>query len=283
MDLKELERHLQGTMFAGKAHWFEEVDSTNTLAAEAAAQGAEEGTLFVADAQTAGRGRGGHSWHSEPGSGLYFSFVLRPWMRTQDVLWISLAAGAAVYEGVRAATGLAGDIRWPNDLLIGRKKFCGILNEMHGGTAIVGIGINVNHALFPAEIEDIATSLRIESGIEQDRCDVLAAVLRAFDGEYRSLLSDIREGRAGASLLERLPAMSSWIRGKQVQVPEQGGYTGVTAGLDARGFLLVETEQGVRTVMSGGVREGFTTETRRHGEEQKEKGKTGRDVATTEH
>ena len=255
-----LDPQIAGTIFTGKVHGFEEVESTNTLAMQAAMQGAAEGTLFAADSQTAGRGRGGHSWHSEPGAGLYFSFVLRPVkMTAQDALWLSLAGGAAVHEGVREATGVIADIRWPNDLLIGSKKFCGLLTEQVTGKgrlvpfAVVGIGINVNHAKFPEDLAEIAISLRIASGREQNRIEVLGAVLRAFDGEYRKLRA---EKNMGEDLLQRLPQMSTWVRGKKVQVPEQGGYVGVTAGLDAKGFLLVKTEQGMRTVLSGGVREG---------------------------
>ncbi len=254
----KFERELSATIFAGKAHWFDKVESTNSMALEAARQGAEEGTLFIADEQTAGRGRGGHSWHSAPGSGLYFSFVLRPQTTAQDALWLSLAAGAAVHVGVKEAAGVEADIRWPNDVLVGAKKFCGILTELQSDRdrvefAVVGIGINVNHESFPSDLTDIATSLRIASGQELNRESVLVAVLRAFDAAYRPLRQSGVE-RPSGDLLQRLSVMSSWIRGKHVEVPEQGGYSGVTAGLDERGFLLVETETGLRTVMSGGVR-----------------------------
>ncbi|MEO8725819.1 MAG: biotin--[acetyl-CoA-carboxylase] ligase [Acidobacteriaceae bacterium] len=260
MDLRRIESALSGTVFDRKVHVFARVESTNALAVKAAMEGAPEGTLFVADAQTAGRGRGGHGWHSEAGTGLYLSFVLRPAkMIAREALWLSLAAGAAVHDGVREATGISADLRWPNDLLVGSKKFCGILAEQQSEGEdvrfmVVGIGINVNHAEFPPELNEIATSLRIVAGREQDRIKVLELVLRAFDREYRRLLHPPR-GSAGEELLQRLPRISTWISGKQVHVPEQGGYDGVTAGLDQRGFLLVRTAQGMRTVLSGGVRE----------------------------
>ena len=260
MDLRRIEAALRGTVFEGKVHAFERVESTNALAMQAAMENATEGTLFVADAQTAGRGRGGHNWHSEAGTGLYLSFVLRPAkMTAQDGLWLSLAAGAAVHEGVRVATGISADLRWPNDLLIGKKKFCGILIEQQseGGDvrfAVVGIGINVNHPEFPPELQEIATSLRIAASREVERTEILIEVLRAFDREYRRLLHPLRGG-VGEELLQRLPRISTWICGKQVHVHEEGGYSGITSGLDPRGFLLVETAQGTRTVLSGGVRE----------------------------
>jgi BirA family transcriptional regulator, biotin operon repressor / biotin---[acetyl-CoA-carboxylase] ligase len=255
MHIRTVETEIADTIFAGKLHCLQQVESTNTLAAQAAQQGASEGTLFIADEQTAGRGRGGHSWHSEPHAGLYFSFVLRPNMRPHDALWISLAAGVAVHHAIKHVTGLDVDLRWPNDLLIGRKKFCGILTELqsrntHVEHAIVGIGINVNHTSFPPDLRDIATSLGIAAGRELPREHILAAVLRAFDDEYKSL-----NHRGPEPLLTQLQQASTWIRGKHVHVPEQGGYTGVTCGLNAQGFLLVQTDTGVLTVMSGGVRE----------------------------
>ncbi len=142
------------TIFAGHIHYWPEVESTNSLALQAAALGsreteAGEGTVFLADAQTAGRGRGGHSWHSEHGSGIYASFLLRPEIAPAHILWLSLISAIAVQDAVQEATGLTADIRWPNDLLLEGKKFCGILTEASSDSsrvqyAVVGIGINVN-------------------------------------------------------------------------------------------------------------------------------------------
>src|SRR5947209_12332997 len=244
---------LQGTIFADKLRCFDVVDSTNTLALEAAKAGAPEGTVFAADQQSAGRGRGGHPWHSESGTGLYFSMLLRPSLPVEDTLWLSLAAGAAVHGAALDVTGIRADIRWPNDLLIGPRKFGGILAETQSGSVVVGIGVNVNHASFPSDLEPIATSLRFASGKSFDRSKLLSSILQHFDHEYRRLIAD--EKNRGTDLLARLPVMSTWIRGKRVHVPEQGGYEGVTAGLDERGFLLVQTAGGIRRVLSGGVRE----------------------------
>jgi BirA family biotin operon repressor/biotin-[acetyl-CoA-carboxylase] ligase len=181
--------------------------------------------------------------------------VLRPLMPAQDALWISLAAGVAVLQGVRESSGLEADLRWPNDLLIGSKKFCGILTESQSRNAsvehaVVGIGINVNHAGFPLELRAVATSLRLAAGRELLREPVFAAVLRAFDREYKFLTTQGPE-----RLIADLHRGSTWIRGKHVHVPEQGGYCGITCGLNPQGFLLVQTDSGVLTVMSGGVRE----------------------------
>jgi BirA family biotin operon repressor/biotin-[acetyl-CoA-carboxylase] ligase len=260
LDTAALHTALQGTMFAGNVHLFATIDSTNTYAMREGASGAPSGSVYLASEQTAGRGRGAHRWHSEQDSGVYMSLLLRPRIAPADALWLSLAAGLAVQQGVRTATGLDADIRWPNDLLLGGRKFCGILTEMNAEVtqvryAVTGIGINVNHAVFPQELQTFATSLRVESGREQDRTAVASAILQALDAELRDLMQAGTVARATASLLSRFEQRSSWVRGKHVSVTEAGGYTGVTAGLDARGFLQVDTGTGMRTVLSGGVRE----------------------------
>src|SRR5277367_2464353 len=130
-DLRALNSALAGTPFAGNLRFFPTIHSTNTLAMQQADAGAPHGLVCFADEQTAGRGRGAHSWQSPPGSGLYVSVLLRPKIAPADVLWLSLAAGLAVREGVRQVTALEADLRWPNDLLFGPKKFCGILTELN--------------------------------------------------------------------------------------------------------------------------------------------------------
>ena len=262
LDVAAINAALVGTRFAGKVRHFATVGSTNAMLLEEAAAGAAEGTVFVADEQTAGRGRGGHSWHSTPGDGLYVSVLAKPGLPLRETLWISLATGLAVQSAIRPATGLAVDIRWPNDLLLGGRKCGGILVETAVEPersallryAVIGIGVNVNHARFPEELTTLATSLRMESGAAQSRSALLVALLRALDREL--LLLEEAHAQGGGTLLERFALASSWVSGKRVSVPEQGGYTGVTAGLDAHGFLRVAGDDGVlRTVLSGGVRE----------------------------
>jgi BirA family transcriptional regulator, biotin operon repressor / biotin---[acetyl-CoA-carboxylase] ligase len=254
-DLAAVDRALTGTRFAHRLQHFASVGSTNSLLLAAAAEGAPEGTAYVADEQTAGRGRGAHEWHSPSGDGLYVSVLIRPPLPLREALWISLATGLAAQHAVRETASLDIDIRWPNDLLLGRKKCGGILVEtsVEGPalrSAVIGIGINVNHAQLPPELAELATSLRIESGRTHQREPLLIALLRALDLELTHL-----EGGA-SNLLDRFTAASTWVRGKRVQVAEAGGYTGVTDGLDARGFLQVVEDNGARhTVLSGGVRE----------------------------
>jgi BirA family biotin operon repressor/biotin-[acetyl-CoA-carboxylase] ligase len=259
-DLAAMDAGIAGTAFAGQVRHLPSVGSTNALALEAAQAGARTG-VWVADEQTAGRGRGGHGWHSAAGDGLYVSVLVAPALPMTMALWLSLATGLAARAAIAAVAGVTADIRWPNDLLLEGRKCGGILVEtaVEGEMlryAVIGIGINVNHAVFPAELEGVATSLRLAGGEEVSRERLLAALLRSLEEEIALLVQE-RNGRVeGAGLLERFSAASSWVRGKRVRVEESGGYTGVTDGLDGRGFLTVDGDDGVKhTVLSGGVRE----------------------------
>ena len=254
---------LVGTRFPARLHHFPTADSTNTLLLEAAANGAPEGTIYLADAQTKGRGRGGHTWHSSPGDGLYLSVLAKPRLPLREALWLSLATGLAVQTAIKSVTGLDADIRWPNDILLPQpsspgKKIGGILVEsaVEPGEdamlryAVIGIGLNINHETFPPELAPIATSLRIATNQPQSRNALLIAILRALDLELTQLEAH------QPNLLERFTAASTWVRGKRVHVPEQGGYNGTTAGLDPNGYLLVDADDHTRrTVLSGGVRD----------------------------
>ncbi len=247
---------LTGTIFGERLHHFFRIASTNLEAMQAAAAGAPEGSVFVAEEQTAGRGRGGHAWHSERSSGIYCSVVLQPAVAPADVLMLSLAVGLAVRDAVQQVTGLPADLRWPNDLLLNGKKFCGILIEMNAEVTrvryvVVGIGMNVNQESFPPSIEALATSLRMETGRAWSRVELAAALLKSLDREYRRL----QDSRARDDLRRHFEQVSPSARGCRVRVEEDGGYEGVTEGLDERGFLRVRTESGTRTVLSGGVRE----------------------------
>ena len=248
---------LSRTIFEKQIHHYYKIGSTNTEAMQAAAEGAPEGSVFLAEEQLAGRGRGAHSWHSARSAGIYCSVVLRPEMPPSEALVFSLAAGLAVHAAVSSiAPGLRPDLKWPNDVLLGGKKFCGILTEMNAEATrvrhlVTGIGINVNQTKFPAELREIATSLRIETGSEWSRVELCAALLKSLDREYRSLRAD---AAARDSILRRFQENSTTVRGQRVRVEENGGLEGVTEGLDARGFLQVRTAEGLRTVLSGTVK-----------------------------
>jgi len=247
----------KGTIFRPRIHHYFRVGSTNVAAMQAAAGGEPEGAVFVAEQQTAGRGRGGHSWESAQSLGIYASVVLRPVLTPADTLLLSLIAGIAVAEAVQSITGLHPDLRWPNDVLLGGRKICGILTEMNAEPTrvryvVVGVGINVNHASFSGELEAIATSLRLESGREWSRVELTAALLKSLDSGYGRLLAGGPAARA--AILRNFEERSSFARSRHVFVEEDGGYEGVTEGLDERGFLRVRAQSDLRTVFSGGVR-----------------------------
>jgi BirA family transcriptional regulator, biotin operon repressor / biotin---[acetyl-CoA-carboxylase] ligase len=250
---------LKGTVFGQEIHHYYRIGSTNSEAMDnaSASGGAPEGSVFLAEEQTAGRGRGAHLWDSAPSAGIYCSVVLRPHLSPSEVLVLSLAAGLAVHSAVQQVDSrVSPDLKWPNDLLLEGKKFCGILTEMNAEATrvryvVVGIGINVNQARFPDDLQQTATSLRLATGTEWSRVELCAALLKSLDREYRDLL---QKPGAHESILRRFQERSSSTRGRQVQVEENGGFEGVTEGLDPRGFLQVRTARGVRTVLSGTVK-----------------------------
>ncbi len=270
-DLRAVEAAIAGTEFAGYLMHFPTVASTNDLALEAAQAGARHG-VWIADEQTAGRGRGSHTWHSAAGEGLYLTALISPPIPTMTALRLSLCTAIAVQSAISLVTGFRRpqeiDIRWPNDLLLNGRKCGGVLIETtakpgEGGGlsmlrhAIIGIGINCNQTRFPLELDSIATSLRRELPAPRatvPREPLAAAVLVALDEEIRLL---IRGWRGTNNRRDRpISEYSSWFHGKRVRVDEGGGYTGVTAGLDADGFLLVTGDDGqLHTVLSGGIRE----------------------------
>lgn len=249
---------LRGTIFSDHIHHFYKISSTSTEAMAAAAAGSPEGSLFLAEEQTAGRGRGAHSWESSRSAGIYCSLILRPNLSPSDALALSLASALAVSNAIHQLDPRVNlDLKWPNDLLVGTKKVCGILVEMNAEATrvrymVVGIGINVNQAGFSKELQEDATSLRLETGKPWSRVELTAALLKSLEGEYRSL---VEQRGARQSILRRFAEHSSWVCGKPVRIQENGSMLqGVTEGLDDRGFLLVRTNQGLQTVLSGTVR-----------------------------
>jgi len=221
----------------------------------AAANGAPHGSVFFADEQTAGRGRGDHAWHSAAGQGLYVSIVLRLGVPAARMPMLPLAAGLAAAEAIREATGLTVDLRWPNDLLIGPRKVGGILAEAQFDAgqvtfAIVGIGINVHQRAFDPNLSTQGTSLDLESGRYNDGQQLLAELLRTLERET-SAMSDAAALRA---LPERLAAASTWVQGRRVEAHGPQACAGVTEGLDENGFLRVRTTQGLVVVQTGGIR-----------------------------
>lgn len=250
---------VRGTIFDAHLHHFYKIGSTNTAAMAAAAAGAPEGSVFLAEEQTAGRGRGAHTWDSVRSAGIYCSVVLRPTLPPSDVLGMALAAGLAVRAAIaQVDSRVSPDLKWPNDVLIGGKKVCGILAEMNAEITrvryvVIGIGINVNQTGFSGPLEHEAVSLRMITGSEWSRVEVAAALLKSLDREYRQL---VQQRDSSPSILRRFAEQSSWARDKRVRIDDNGMVVeGTTEGLDERGFLQVRTAHGLQKVLSGTVRE----------------------------
>lgn len=248
---------------ARRVLYFETTGSTNDIAATLAADGAEEGTVVIADAQTAGRGRRGRSWFSPPGAGLYVSVILAPSRASaaeRALSLLTIAAGVGLAESVERVTGLAPAIKWPNDLLVERRKLAGILAEgvaqpnATGLRAVVlGYGINVGGAAFPPELADRVTALETELGRSIDRAMLCAESLAAVATRYHDLLA----GRFDA-ILDGWRARAYGSRGAKVEWDSSSGVrTGITEGIDDMGALLVRSEQGLERLVAGEVRWGL--------------------------
>ena len=252
-----LRRGLKGNPFGKKIFHFFKTDSTNRVAMELGYAGEPEGTVVIAEQQTAGRGRAGRSWHSERGTGLYFTLLLRPKLAPVQAPLLTMIAGLSAHAAIRAQTGLAVDLKWPNDVVIGGKKLGGILTEMYAEPSqirfvIVGVGINVNQEEFPAELSSIATSLRAETGKTHSRSELLLRLLREFETDYNRFLAD-----GPASVTQAFQNASSYAQGKRVRVTSgKETFTGTTAGLSPEGLLLVKRDDGkTACVIAGDVHE----------------------------
>jgi BirA family biotin operon repressor/biotin-[acetyl-CoA-carboxylase] ligase len=234
---------------------FDELGSTNIEAIEQAKRGADEGVCIVARHQTAGRGRQGRVWQSPPGSGLYFSIVLRPRIETKFLPLLTLMAAVAVHETLSVTYKLSPDIKWVNDILAGNKKISGILAEIadteKGLAVIVGIGINLKSDNFPPEISDIATSIETETGKAAGLDNLLPALTENIGSFY-----DILQSENGAENIKNEWARrSSYYSGKDVRVilPRET-IVGTTCGLEETGALRVKQPDGeIRIVQAGDV------------------------------
>ena len=242
------------TEWAGRnVSYFRETDSTNTQAKRLGEEGAPAGTLAVADRQMAGKGRRGRSWDSPPGRDIYMSLLLRPDIRPSDAPMLTLVMAQSVAEAIREKTGINARIKWPNDIVAGGKKLCGILTEMSAemdyiNYIVIGVGINVNQPSFPEDIADRATSLMLEAGRSFLRGPLIAAVMERFEDNYSRFLgtndlSGMRE--AYNELLVNV--------GEQVRVLEPGHeYNALSIGINDRGELLVRKEDGSREAVFAG-------------------------------
>lgn len=244
------------TQWAGnRIVYFDKADSTNNRAKDAGEKGGVHGTLFVADAQSAGKGRRGRAWSSPPGESVYMTLLLRPGIMPDRAPMLTLVMGLSVVEAIRTVTGIEAEIKWPNDVVVNKKKVCGILTEMaaemtYVNYVVIGVGINVNQKHFPEEIADMAVSLRKETGKVYRRSELIAAVLERFEENYGTFLrtGDLSEIRKAydAALVNR---------GREVQVLEPGNeYEALAEGISDIGELIVRLPDGQkRHVFAGEV------------------------------
>ena len=234
---------------------YDSLPSTNTEAARQAAAGAAEGLCVVAREQTAGRGRQRRAWASPKDAGLYFSVVLRPQLDASNGPLLTLAAALAARDALRDSCALDADIKWPNDLLAGGRKLCGILAETfeteRGRACVVGIGINLTADAYPPELRDRATSVGEVAAATPDREAVLAALVRALAVRYEQLHAP---GGAG-KVVNDWAASSSYAAGRRVRVSlADETFEGTTRGLEPDGALRVETNTGeIKIVRAGDV------------------------------
>lgn len=228
--------------------------STNADVMRLASAGAPDGLVVAAESQTAGRGRQGRSWHSEPGTALMFSMLVRPRSVVQGSMgWVPLLAGVAAATAVRAVTGVGACLKWPNDVLIDDRKLAGILAERSGDAVVVGIGLNVLG--LPGSLPvPTATSLESHGAAGTDRAELLARILREFERWYQRWAIDASGDAEASGLRARYIGLCRTI-GKQVNVALPGGRTlsGVAADVDVCGQLIVESGTGPVAVAAGDV------------------------------
>lgn len=239
--------------FGRGAHWYPEVTSTNDVAAVLAGRGSEEGTLVVADAQSAGRGRQGRAWESPAGAGLYASLLLRPSSREAEL--VTVAAGVALADGIREAAGFDPHLKWPNDVHVGERKLAGILAEASTGAGgmthvVLGFGVNLMPAAYPAHVKQRATSIEEELGRPLDRGLLLVSCLAALRFRY----SQLQDGQS-ARVVNAWRAWGRHCFGRRVECRAKEGWVpGVTEDIDDAGALLVRTSTGIVRLIAGELR-----------------------------
>jgi len=250
-------RELHTQLIGRQLHHFFQIGSTNEMAMQMGREGKADGTVVMAEEQTAGRGRLGRSWFSEKGSGIYLSVLLFPPLPPRKAPLLSLLAAVAVHQTIQQLCALSPDIKWPNDLLLSGKKCAGILVEMNADLdrikyAVIGIGLNVNQRSFPSPINQTATSLFLETNRAISRIDLTARLMHSLDELYRTLLAE-----GAAAMIREWSHRSSFALGKKLSLEWNGKkITGETVGLTQEGYLRIQLEDGsVQEVSSGEILE----------------------------
>ena len=252
---EEIASRLQTERMGRQIKYFSRIDSTNQYAKRIAEEGAPDGTLIIADEQTAGKGRSGRTWVTPPSEAIAFTLLLRPKLSPDRISMVTLVMGLAVVNAVNALYDVNAGIKWPNDVVIGGRKLCGILTEMSAEVRqvnhiVIGVGINANLTSFPEEIKEIATSLKLEVGHAVNRAELIARVMTEFERLYAGFEA---QGDLGPVMQEYNDLCLN--TGNKVRVLDPNGeYTGISRGINSMGELLVETEDGqMREVYAGEV------------------------------
>lgn len=247
------------TEWAGRnLHFYASTGSTNPDAKRFAEEGEPHGTIVVADRQTAGRGRRGRSWASPAGTSIYFTIVVRPVFAPDKASMITLVTALSVAQAIEEVTGLRAQIKWPNDIVVHKKKVCGILTEMSMTPemdeiqfVVAGVGVNTNHDSpedFPEEIRETATSLKIESGKQIDRAGLLERILARFEKNY----DFFAETEDLSGLQEAYQAHLINMDAQVLILDPAGEYTGISRGITKTGELIVERDNGEQTLVYAG-------------------------------
>ena len=252
---EEVASRLQTERMGRQIRYFSRIDSTNQYAKRIAEEGAPDGTLIIADEQTAGKGRSGRTWVTPPAEAIAFTLLLRPKLSPDRISMVTLVMGLAVTNAVNSLYGVSAGIKWPNDVVIKGRKLCGILTEMSAEVRqvnyiVIGVGINANLTSFPEEIREIATSLRLELSRDINRAELIARVMAEFERLYAEFEA---QGDLGAVMQEYNELCLN--AGSKVRVLDPNGeYTGTSRGINSMGELLVETEDGqMQEVYAGEV------------------------------
>lgn len=252
---EEVASRLQTERMGRQIRYFSRIDSTNQYAKRIAEEGALDGTLIIADEQTAGKGRSGRTWVTPPAEAIAFTLLLRPKLSPDRISMVTLVMGLAVVNAVNGLYDVNAGIKWPNDVVTGGRKLCGILTEMSAEVRqvnyiVIGVGINANLTSFPEEIQEIATSLKLELGRDINRAELIARVMAEFERLYAEFEA---QGDLGAVMQEYNELCLN--AGSKVRVLDPNGeYTGTSRGINSMGELLVETEDGkMQEVYAGEV------------------------------
>ncbi|MDK2811588.1 MAG: BirA family transcriptional regulator [Petroclostridium sp.] len=254
---EEIQAELSTRFFGKQIVYFDTVTSTNTIAKEIAAEGCQDGTVVIADQQTAGKGRLGRNWDSPPHTGIWMSIVLRPDIIPAQAPFITILAALAVARSLEQVTQVSPGIKWPNDIVLDKRKVCGILTEMSAeiervNYIVVGIGINVNTDIedFPAGLQKTAASVKMITGQAVDRKSLVVKILENFEEVY----TGAKDMNVRSSLMDEYRKYSLTLGSKVKAVYQTQEIEGTAVEITDNGELIIETEDGVRqTIFSGEV------------------------------